>query len=138
MQDKRYAPRVKPPRKKVTPHPNQLAALATHRRGWPGKRCKCGLIALKGMEVCYRHAGRARQGSKVVPAREAQREVNRARAAGLIPPGLLAMDVFVRCMMGRLGLALAARALMQAWDNRDNDPAAWVAAVRQARNQLEM
>ncbi len=43
-------------------HPNSLAALAAHRErtlfGGPGRKlCKCGMIVVKGLEVCRRHGG---------------------------------------------------------------------------------
>jgi hypothetical protein len=115
--------------------PASLAALKANRWSWDkSARCHCGRVAVRGYAGCYLHT--RRPDNECSPMRLARRELERRRNAGKIPPQLAALDVFERTAYGRLRLAPLALALARAWDNRDNDPAAWAAAVRAARLAL--
>lgn len=144
MQGQRY--KASKPAKAPSPNlggwrgsPASLQTLADNR--WniaKARRCeRCGRQpALSTSRFCLKHAGRGASVVQGSPGRVARRELARLRRRGLIPPGLAALDVFRATAFGRVRTCPYGLALVHAWDNRDNEPGAWVEAVRQARLAL--
>ena len=114
-----------------------LDALAKHGGRWADRpKCRCGSVALSGRDKCYRHTRRRTDDKPVSPMRAAGRELWRRMKAGQIPDALQAMDVFQRTWNAPLRYRPACLALSDAWPDKDNNPLAWVDAVRQAREVL--